>query len=391
VKKSFAAILVSVLFLLGLGLVMLYSASYPYAQKASSCHGDLYWFVKRQVVWCVIGLIGLLAATKLDYNNWVKAAWVFWIAAFIMLVLVLVPGFGMKINGARRWLKPGFQPSEFGKIAVIFTLAWCLDRYRGSIQNIRFWDCIRFKQKFSDFAKGFILPMSVTGLIVLPIMCETDVGTSVLIGVVGLCLMLLGGVRWWLVIPSYSVAGYAVYLYLRSDPVRWARIANIGQDIQQVQAKAAFALGGVKGVGLGLSRIKEHYLPLAFSDFIAPIIGEELGMGWMMAMLVAFMVLIVFGVYVSHRAREHAGYLVGMGIVTLIGLQAFINLAVVTSCIPNKGMPLPFISYGGTDLCVLLVCVGVLLSIARHADTSAPALAPARRVTNPFKARTLHG
>ncbi|MBI5686386.1 MAG: FtsW/RodA/SpoVE family cell cycle protein [Verrucomicrobia bacterium] len=390
-KKSFAAILVSVLFLLGLGLVMLYSASYPYAQKASLCHGDLYWFVKRQAAWCVIGLIGLLIATKLDYNLWVKAAWVFWIAAFIMLVLVLVPGFGMKINGARRWLKPGFQPSEFGKIAVIFTLAWCLDRYRGSIQNVRFWDCIRFKQKLSDLARGFVLPMSVTGLIVLPIMFETDVGTSVLIGVVGLCMMLLGGVRWWLVLPSYGVAGWVVYEYLHRDPVRWARITNIGLDIQQVQAKAAFALGGLKGVGLGLSRIKEHYLPLAFSDFIAPIIGEELGLGWMLAMLVAFMVLIAFGVYVSSRAREHAGYLVGMGVVTLIGLQAFINLAVVTSCIPNKGMPLPFISYGGTDLCVLLVCVGVLLSIARHADTSAPALAPARRATNPFKARTLHG
>jgi len=391
VKKSFAAILVSVLFLLGLGLVMLYSASYPYAQKASLCHGDLYWFVKRQAVWCVIGIIGLLIATKLDYSIWVKAAWVFWIVAFIMLVLVLVPGFGMRINGARRWLKPGFQPSEFGKIAAIFTLAWCLDRYRGSIQNVRFWDCIRFKQKFSDFAKGFLLPMCATGLIVMPIMCETDVGTSVLIGMVGLCMMLLGGVRWWLVLPSYGMAGLGVFEYLHHDPVRWARITNIGLDIQQMQAKAAFALGGIKGVGLGLSRIKEHYLPLAFSDFIAPIIGEELGVGWMIAMLLAFMMLIAAGVYASSRAREHAGYLMGMGLVTLIGLQALINLAVVTSCIPNKGIPLPFISYGGTDLCVLLVCVGVLLSIARHADTSAPALAPARRATNPFKARTLHG
>lgn len=390
-KKSFAAILVSVLFLLGLGMVMLYSASYPYAQKASLCHGDLYWFVKRQAAWCAIGVIGLLIATKLDYNLWVKAAWVFWIAALIMLVLVLVPGFGMKINGARRWLKPGFQPSEFGKLAVIFTLAWCLDCWRVPIQNIRFWDCIRFKQKLSDFAKGFMLPMGVTGLIVLPIMCETDVGTSVLIGVVGLCMMLLGGVRWWLVFPSYGVAALVVYEYLRRDPTRWARITNIGQDIQQVQAKMAFTLGGLKGVGLGLSRTKEHYLPLAFSDFIAPIIGEELGLAWMMAMLLAFMVLIAFGVYVSSRAREHAGYLMGMGLVALIGLQAFINLAVVTSCIPNKGMPLPFISYGGTDLCVLLVGVGVLLSIARHAETQEPARAPARRVTNPFKARTLHG
>ncbi|MCX6907799.1 MAG: FtsW/RodA/SpoVE family cell cycle protein [Verrucomicrobia bacterium] len=390
-KKSFAAILVSVLFLLGLGLVMLYSASYPYAQKASLCHGDLYWFVKRQALWCVIGIIGLLIATKLDYNLWVKAAWVFWIAAFIMLVLVLVPAFGMRINGARRWLKPGFQPSEFGKVAVIFTLVWCLDRWRVSVQNVRFWNCIRFKQKFSDFAKGFLLPMSVVGLIALPIMCETDVGTSVLIGVVGLCMMLLGGVRWWLVLPSYGVAAWAVFEYLRHDPVRWERIINIGRDIQQVHAKAAFALGGVKGVGLGLSRIKEHYLPLAFSDFIAPIIGEELGVIAMALMLLAFMTLIAAGVYASTRAREHAGYLMGMGLAALIGLQALINLAVVTSCIPNKGMPLPFISYGGTDLCVLLVCVGVLLSIARHADTSEPALLPARRATNPFKARTLHG
>ena len=390
-KKSFAAILASVLFLLGLGLVMLYSASYPYAQKASLCHGDLYWFVKRQLVWGAIGLVGLLIVTKLDYTLWVKAAWVFWGLAFVMLVLVLVPGLGMRINGARRWLKPGFQPSEFGKVAVIFAMAWCLDRGRVPIQSIRFWDCIRFKQKRSDFAWGFLLPMSVTGLVVLPIMCETDVGTSVLIGVVGLCMMLLGGVRWWLVLPAYGVAGFAVFEYLHHDPVRWGRITNIGLDIQQMQAKAAFTLGGLKGVGLGLSRVKEHYLPLAFSDFIAPIIGEELGCCWMLAILLAFLVLIAAGVYASTRAREHAGYLMGMGLVTLIGLQGLINLAVVTSCMPNKGMPLPFISYGGTDLCVLLVCAGVLLSIARHADTTGPALPPVRRATNPFKARTLHG
>jgi len=217
------------------------------------------------------------------------------------------------------------------------------------------------------------------------------VGTSVLIGVVALGVMLLGGVRWWLVLPSYSAAGWLLFEYLRRDPARWSRITNIGADVQQVHAKVAFALGGVQGVGLGLSRIKEHYLPLAFSDFIAPIIGEELGLVTMALMLLAFMVLIAAGVYVSTRAREHFGYLLGMGLVTLIGLQALINFAVVTSCMPNKGMPLPFISYGGTDLCVLLVCVGVLLSIARHADTPEPALAPARRVTNPFKVGTLRG
>ncbi len=370
---------------------MLYSASYPYAQKASLCHGDLYWFVKRQAVWCGIGVIGLLAAAKIDYAVWRKPAWVFWVLAVILLVLVLVPGLGMRINGARRWLKPGFQPSELGKVAVVFMLAWCLDRGRAAIQNVRFWQCLRFRQSVSDLGWGFVWPMGVMGLVVMPIMLETDVGTSVLIGVVALGVMLLGGVRWWLVLPSYSAAGWLLFEYLRRDPARWSRITNIGADVQQVHAKVAFALGGVQGVGLGLSRIKEHYLPLAFSDFIAPIIGEELGLVTMALMLLAFMVLIAAGVYVSTRAREHFGYLLGMGLVTLIGLQALINFAVVTSCMPNKGMPLPFISYGGTDLCVLLVCVGVLLSIARHADTPEPALAPARRVTNPFKVGTLRG
>ena len=390
-KKSFAAILISVLFLLGLGLVMLYSASYPYAQKATLCHGDLYWFVKRQAIWCGIGVIGLLAAAKIDYAVWRKPAWVFWVLAVLLLMLVLVPGLGMRINGARRWLKPGFQPSELGKVAVVFMLAWCLDRGRAAIQNVRFWQCLRFRQSLADLRWGFVWPMGVMGLVVMPIMLETDVGTSVLIGVVALGVMLLGGVRWWLVLPSYSAAGWLLFEYLRRDPARWSRITNIGADVQQVHAKVAFALGGVQGVGLGLSRIKEHYLPLAFSDFIAPIIGEELGLVTMALMLLAFMVLIAAGVYVSTRAREHFGYLLGIGLVTLIGLQALINFAVVTSCMPNKGMPLPFISYGGTDLCVLLVCVGVLLSIARHADTPEPALAPARRVTNPFKVGTLRG
>ncbi|MBM3888792.1 MAG: cell division protein FtsW [Verrucomicrobia bacterium] len=369
------------------GVVMLYSASYPYALRASQCQGDPYWFVWRQIKWLAIGLAAMMFAAKVDYAIWRKLAVPLWGLAFVLLVAVLIPGVGYRINGARRWLPPGFQPSELSKLAVIVGLAWCLERWQKEAEGISFLNILRLKQRFSHLLRGFAVPMLTMGLVSVLILAEPDVGTSVLVGVVGFCVMLTAGVRWWLLTPCYGGAAYGVYQYLVHDPVRWERIiafTNLekykdGAGLQQYQAMLAFGSGGLWGVGLGHSRAKELYLPLASSDFIAPIIGEEWGLVGMLGLLLAFAVLVALGIHVARHARDPFGSLLAIGVVSLIGFQALINLAVVTAWMPNKGMPLPFISYGGSNLCVLLCSVGVLMSVARHAGAPEPMWAMSAR------------
>jgi len=366
---------------------MLYSASYPYALRASQCQGDPYWFVWRQIKWLAIGLAAMMFAAKVDYAIWRKLAVPLWGLAFVLLVAVLIPGVGYRINGARRWLPPGFQPSELSKLAVIVGLAWCLERWQKEAEGISFLNILRLKQRFSHLLRGFAVPMLTMGLVSVLILAEPDVGTSVLVGVVGFCVMLTAGVRWWLLTPCYGGAAYGVYQYLVHDPVRWERIiafTNLekykdGAGLQQYQAMLAFGSGGLWGVGLGHSRAKELYLPLASSDFIAPIIGEEWGLVGMLGLLLAFAVLVALGIHVARHARDPFGSLLAIGVVSLIGFQALINLAVVTAWMPNKGMPLPFISYGGSNLCVLLCSVGVLMSVARHAGAPEPMWAMSAR------------
>jgi cell division protein FtsW len=387
VKKSVVGILVCVLLLVSFGVVILYSASYPYALRASQCQGDPYWFVERQIKWLVIGLVAMLVAAKLDYAIWRRLAVPLWGLTVVLLVAVLIPGIGLRINGARRWLPPGFQPSELSKLAVIIGLAYCLERWHKEIEGISFWNTLRFRQRFTDLARGFGAPMLLMGVVSVLILAEPDVGTCVLVGVVSLCMMFVAGVRWWLLLPCYGGAVFGICQYLVHDPVRWERIiafTNLekykdGAGLQQYQAMLAFGSGGPYGVGLGHSRAKELYLPLASSDFIAPIIGDELGFIGMMCLLAAFIVLIVLGIHVSRRARDLFGSLLAIGVVCLIGFQALVNLAVVTAWMPNKGMPLPFISYGGSNLCVLLCSVGVLMSVARRAGEPEPMWAMSAR------------
>ena len=389
-KKSVVAILVCVLFLLSFGLVMLYSASYPFALRSSQYNYNPLWFLNRQLTWIGIGLVAMLVTAAVDYNRWRKFAWLLWIVAVVLCALVLVPGIGKMINGSRRWLQFGsIQPSELGKVAVILLLAHYLDRWQRNVREVRAKKCFLFRQDLADLGRGFVMPMLIMGVVVSLVVLETDAGTSALIALVALCVMFLGGVRWWLLWPTFAAGGGLFAWFLVFDPVRGKRIRdfydfwNHIQDTcyQQWQGMLAFGCGGVTGVGLGQSRTKEHYLPYASSDFIGPICGEELGLIGMAALLIAFVVLIGVGVYVSTRARELYGCLLGMGIVALIGFQALINLAVVTALMPNKGLPLPFISYGGSNLCVMLACVGLLLSVARHAG--APEAAP----VSPFTRR----
>ena len=393
-KKSAVAICICVLFLLSFGLVMLYSASYPYALNSKACGYDPYYYVQHQLTWIGLGLIALVVASRVDYAVWRRLAFPLLILTVVLLALVITPGIRKEVNGSYRWLKIGgttiLQPSELAKIAVLLMLAHYLDHWQRVVQEVRAKKFFLFRQKFSELGRGFAAPMLIMGVPVMLIFCEVDIGTGTLISLASFFVMLLGGVRWWLLAASYVPAMAGMVYYLCNNEVRWNRIVaflhleehKLDIGMQQWQGKLAFGTGGLTGVGIAESRSKENYLPFAYNDFIAPIIGEELGLIGMMALLAVFVTLILVCVRVCMRARELYGFLLGMGIVCLIGFQTLINLAVVTSLMPNKGLPLPFISYGGSNLCVLLGCVGLLLSIARHAGAHEPIAS--RPVRNPF-------
>lgn len=343
--------------LLALGLVMLYSSSMTQVGTR---------YLMMQLVWCGFGLILCVTAASLDYQLLKKYAWPIFIIAIVMLLLVLVPHIGRKINGARRWFDfhgVRFQPSELGKLALIIMLAWYGDR---------------FQRRMPTFTWGILGPVAIIGAILGLIFVEPDRGTTILLAAVGGSMLLLAGVQWKFIIPPVilAVAGF-VYSIIH-DPMRMKRIFSWldleqnkdGVGYQAYQAMIALGSGGWGGLGLGNGRQKLGFVPEHHTDFIFSIIGEELGLVATLLVILAFVVIALCGFYIALRSRETFGTLLASGITLLISFQAAINIGVVTSALPNKGLPLPFISYGGSNLLAMLTCVGILLSVARQANPS---------------------
>ncbi|MDB6018912.1 MAG: Cell cycle protein [Pedosphaera sp.] len=345
--------------LLALGIVMLYSSS----MVDKGMH-----YLTMQLLWCAVGLASAVAAASLDYRLLKKAAWPLFGVAVILLVLVLIPHIGLKMNGARRWFRlpiGTFQPSELGKIALIMAVAWYGDHYQ---------------RQMGTWQKGIMIPGAFVGLVLALIFVEPDRGTTILMGGVVGSMLLIAGVRWKLIIPPAVAGVIFLAISIFNDPVRSKRIfawlhpeehkMDIG--LQAKQAMLAFGSGGWTGLGLGNSRQKLGYLPFHNTDFILPIIGEELGLVATLFVIIAFLLVVMCGFYIAAHASDTFGLLLGVGITLLIGLQAGINIGVVTNMLPNKGLPLPFISYGGSNLLMMLICVGLLVSIARKARVTAP-------------------
>ncbi len=351
--------------LLALGMVMLYSASMVQV-------GARYFLM--QLVWCSLGLgVGAMLMLN-DYRVLKKYAVALLVVAIVMLGLVLVPGIGLKIGGARRWFRiagVSFQPSEVAKIALIIFIAWYADRFQRQMQT--FW-------------RGLARPGLVIGLVLGLIFVEPDRGSTILLAAVCAIMLLLAGSRWRFFLPPFLLAVAGLVVSLLHDPMRMKRIFSWldleenkqGVGYQAWQAMIALGSGGWTGLGLGDGRQKLGWVPEDHTDFIFSIIGEELGLVATLLVVLAFVLLVICGVYIAWRARDTFGQLLAAGITFLIGLQAFINIGVVTSALPNKGLPLPFISYGGSNLLAMLACVGLLLSIARHALQRAPQSEPAR-------------
>lgn len=347
----------TVIALLGLGIVMVYSSS---AVSAYVNYHDSYYFLKRQLIWVVLGIAALLVTMNIDYHAWRKLSKPILVLTIILLILVLVPGFGKVVNGARRWLGFGslyLQPSELAKLSMILFSAEYLARRQ---------------EKITLFVKGLgpilLLLLAIFGLILK----EPDLGTALAIGGTVFILIFASGAKIAHLL-SLGVAGVAgIVAAIIVEPYRlrrlmafsnpWADPLDTGYHI--IQSLYAIGSGGLFGVGLGRSREKFLYLPEPHTDFIFAILGEELGFIGTITVILLFFLFAWRGFKVAISAPDLYGSMLAAGITTMIILQALMNIAVVTASMPVTGIPLPFISFGGSALIFTLAGVGVLLNIS---------------------------
>ena len=342
-----------------IGLVMLFSAG---AVKGAQ---DL---LLKQIVWVLISFLAGLYASIVNLEWLRNRSLLIFTLCILGLLLTLVPGIGVKVNGAQRWIGLAslrIQPSEFAKIGIVLILA----KYFADQQRV-----------ISTLLKGFIWPSLIIGSACGLILLQPDFGTCFLCGAVGATLMFQAGVglRWLLPVAGLAVSLFSILVYF--DPVRIRRVtsfldveANANDSAYQLwQGMLAFGVGGMDGVGLGMGRQQMYFLPEAHTDFIFPVIGEELGLIATFTILVAFLIMFFsVGLRLRQVSRMYE-YLLAMGALLFVILQAIINIGVVTGCLPTKGMSLPFISYGGSNLVVTFVFVGLVINVMRRKDNPSP-------------------
>lgn len=353
-------LLIVTLILLGLGIVMIYSAS---AIRAQERFGDPTFFLKKQLVWAVLGILTMTWAMGRDLQTFQRLTPILLLGSLLFLLLVLVPSVGVKIHGARRWIRVvglSFQPAEFAKLAVILALASFFARRQDRLES---------------FLDGFLPPLLVTGLVAGLVILQPNFGTAVILLCVAGLLFFVGGARVSHLVATGAVAVPVLLLLIFRWPYASTRILAL-VDPSRVSPRASYQLhqsyyalgpGGVVGRGLGNSMQKLFFLPESHTDFIFAIVGEEMGFLGALLVLLLFAVFLWRGTRVALRAATpYASYL-AMGVTGLIVGQAAINMAVVSGLLPTTGVPLPFLSFGGSSLVITLFGVGVLLNISRHA------------------------
>jgi cell division protein FtsW len=346
--------------LLSAGVVMVYSAS---AIVAADRFHDPYFFLKKQVFWALLGAACLWLAIRLDYHRLEGLVLPLLIFAGVLLVLVLVSPLGQAINGTRRWIRLGpvsFQPAELAKLALVLYLAAFLAK-KGDV--------------IADFRRGLLPPLAMAGLLAGLVLAQPDLGTCLtLITLTFTLLFLAGGQARHLglilaaALPPLVVAVWAAPYRVRRivaflDPWSDPR----GSGFQIIQSWLALGNGGIFGQGIGASRQKLFYLPESHTDFIFAILGEELGFVGAALIVCLFVVLVWRGLRIGLRAPDPFGSYLALGITVLIATQTLVNLGVVTGLLPTKGLPLPFLSFGGSALLVTMLSTGVLLNISQHA------------------------
>ncbi len=353
------AVLIATVLLVLFGVIMVFSASYYTAGNDVNCNYDIYFYFKKQALWAAIGFVIMYFVSNFNYNRLKKLTFALYIVCNILLVMVLL--FGREAGGAKRWLDIGpigFQPSEITKIALILYLANFISNHKKILNH---WG-------------GFIACMCIIGLPAGLIAVE-NMSTAIVITTIGMAVVFVASPRIIYFVVGVVGAGAAgAGMLFFGEAFRMGRIEAwldpfsdpLKKGFQTIQSLYAIASGGLFGLGLGQSRQKLGYIPEGHNDIIFAIICEELGLFGAVILIFLFVILIWRGLNIAMNSVDMFGCLIASGIIVMIAIQVILNIAVVTNTIPNTGIPLPFISYGGTSLVFMMGSVGLLLNISRY-------------------------
>ena len=356
--KTWHSIIYIVVALLGFSIITVFSTDMSTIRSGVNS----YQFTKH-LLWIFVGTLLLITMAKVDYHYLQKLSIPLLVISFILISLVLIPGIGTVTNGARRWIRFsnffGIQPSEFAKLSIIIFIS----SYIAKNHNL-----------MSGFIKGFATPLGITALTSGLIIMEPDFGTSAFIAILSLIMLIVGGTRIIYIFFTAIASVPFIYKLLFEVSFRLDRLKAfldpwkdpLGAGYHIIQSWIALGSGGLTGLGVGGSRQKLFFLPESSSDFIFTIIGEEFGFIGAMIIISLFVLLIWQGLKIIHAAKDIFGFFLGLGITVMFGLQAAINIAVVSGRMPTKGIPLPFISSGGSSLLFSMIGIGILVNIARQ-------------------------
>lgn len=350
--------LVLVLSLLIIGLIMLFSASYPYAE---AYFGNSYHFIARQLLFAVVGVIMMLFISKINFQKYKRFAWILYIATnIILLILLIMPA---QIMGVKRWIVIGsfnFQPSEIAKFSVILLFSALIAKHHEDMKNAKF---------------GVLFMGALLAIPCLLVVLEPHISATILIFGIGLVLLIVGGLKLKYVAIGGSVLGVGGLIFVLSGALSYAAVRleywfnpwsdASGKGYQTIQSLYAIGSGGIMGRGFGKSRQKYLWLPEPHNDFIFSIVCEELGLIGALIIIALFCALVWRGFVIAMRCPDKFGSLLSLGITVQLGMQVMLNILVVTNTIPNTGISLPFFSYGGTALLILLAQMGIVLSVSR--------------------------
>ncbi len=350
-------LLISSLALVCIGIIMVYSAS---AVLAADRFHDGCFFLKRQALFAFVGLLVMIVASKVNHHFYGKIVYIILGVSCVSLIAVLIPGIGVEVGGATRWLKVGgvsVQPSEFAKIALIVYLAYSLAKNEGNIKK---------------FSVGVLPHLIILGIVMSLIVEQPDMGTAVCIGVVALILLFAAGVRIFHLSLTLLLASPILYFLIANNDYRRQRILaylnpweyHADSGFQLIQSWYAFGSGGILGRGLGDGKAKLFFLPELHTDFIFSVIGEELGLIGVLAVLFVFFIFIFRGIRMAIQSSDLFSTYLALGITTMVGLQATIHMGVTMGLLPTKGITLPFVSYGGSSLLTNFTGLGILLNIS---------------------------
>jgi len=349
-------LLFPVLFLVGIGVVMIYSASSTLALKA---FGNEYYFLKRQAIFAMIGLLILVFYKHMPYRHFRALSYPIILFAAALLAATLFSGFGYAVGGARRWLRvAGFsiQPSELARFAIVIFMAYSLNKKR---------------EKIKDFYIGFLPHVLLLGVFTVLLFIQPDFGSIVIFAVLSWIMLFVAGVRILHLTAAFVVLLPVLYFFLISAEYRMKRMLSFlnpwqyptEEGYQVTHSLMAFGTGGLWGTGIGKGYQKLFYLPEPHTDFIFSVIGEELGLVGVLFILGLYVMIIWRGIHIARNARDFFGSLIALGLTASIGLQVCINMGVSLGLLPTKGLTLPFLSYGGTSLLVNMASIGILMNI----------------------------